>query len=159
MHKIQIGICSVTWWPIGMALAGTWGHDCFEILAICLCMDFYRPGFGLSKGNHPTEHSRGYWYSWCFLLWVVQSPADTQLQQDSYSKGIWGDWRLASFPGVEKNLQFESASTKPMPIQSNFISTGEIKSRIMPRLSSKEQDVMKAGFTFRNPLRVLPQER
>lgn len=51
------------------------------------------------------------------------------------------------------------ASTKQIPIHSNFISTGEIKSRIMPRLSSKEQDVMKAGFIFTNPLRVLLQKR
>jgi len=52
-----------------------------------------------------------------------------------------------------------SVSTKPISIQSNFFSTGEIKSRIMPILSSKEQEVMKAGFIFTNPLRVLLQKR
>ena len=94
-----------------------------------------------------------------YFLYAVQSLADRQLQHDSHSKEIWGDWRLVSFPVVEKSAVWMLAYTKPIPIHSNFISTGEIKSRIMPRYSSKEQDVMKARFTFTNPLRVLLQKR
>lgn len=93
------------------------------------------------------------------LLSAARSLADRQLQHDSHLKEIQDNWTRAPFPVVEKTAVLMLASTKPIPIQSNFISTGEIKSRIMPRLSSKEHDVMKAGFTFTNPLRVWLQKR
>lgn len=101
MHKMQIWICSVTWCSFGTSLTNTCVQNCFKILVFVILCISAGLDLDLPEGKHPTEHSRGYWYFWCFL-WVVQSPAHIQLQQDSYLREIWGDWRLASFPEVEK---------------------------------------------------------